>query len=89
MPQLDIYTFSTQIYFFALFLGISLIFFSYLLTYVLFFESEIFEKDEAVLNEFPLQTQYQLVILQIRHLFVAKRLSDIFVLFLNSGSLRS
>lgn len=84
MPQLDIYTFSTQIYFFALFLFVFLVIFSYLLTYVLFFESEVFEKDEATLADFPLSTKYQLGVLHARHIFVAKRLSDVFALFVGS-----
>jgi hypothetical protein len=81
MPQLDIYTFSTQIYFMAFVAFVFLVIFSYVLTYILFFESEVFEKDELELNRASIVTKYEQLVISSRYQFLATRLADVVVLF--------
>ena len=81
MPQLDIYTFSTQIYLMAIFTFSCLILFSYFFIYILFFESEVYEKDEVLLETMHLITKYELSVLQARTTFLSYRLAEIYILF--------
>jgi len=81
MPQLDIYTFSTQIYFMAFLAFVFLVVFSYVLTYILFFESEVFEKDELELNRASIVTKYENLVVNSRYQFLATRLADVIILF--------
>lgn len=86
MPQLDIYTFSTQIYFIAVLTFIFLALISYTVTYVFFFESELFEKDELTLTQMPITNKYESLILRARFNFLSQRFADIVALFVTGNT---
>lgn len=82
MPQLDIYTFPTQIYFVAVVSFSFLVIFAYLLIYVLFFESEVYERDENFMLSVKIATKAEIILLKTRYEFLATRLADIYTLVL-------
>jgi hypothetical protein len=81
MPQLDIYTFPTQIFFLVCISLFFLLFFSYFFYYVYFFESELVEKEYLFVIQQVFSKKFEKIYFFIKYQNLNKYYLNLFRLF--------